>query len=360
MLISGLRYWLSFPSYNAPWEARRAAYKAFWKGGKVTASRGRSRKSFDRILKLYRYKDLVFRMTNWPLINRLGGFIIDYRNTNLTYVPIYQEMELPAGTAAPISVVEHFIREASHHVILHRCPCRSENGCRDFDPFFGCTFLGPAARDVDPEVGRHVSMEEALEHLHRATEMGLVSCLGKFKGDAVMLGVRDHHRLMTICHCCPCCCISTAVPLASREARDLLVRMEGLVVEVDEERCRGCGKCVEACVFRQLRLKRRKALTAPYVEEESPLSTTDKETVAFTLRGGSSTGGEREEGSKSDTSAPGRTTTRSRMVAVVGEECKGCGRCATVCPEKAVRIRIQDPSYIEACVRRISSTVDVG
>lgn len=336
----------------------------------MAASRGRSRKSFDRFLKLYRYKDLAFRMTNWPLIRELGRPVIDYRNTNLTYVPIHQEMELPAGTAAPLSVIEHFIREASHHVILRRCPCRSENGCRDFDPYFGCTFLGPAARDVDPEVGRHVSMEEALEHLHRATEMGLVSCLGKFRGDAIMLGVRDHHRLMTICHCCPCCCISTAIPLASREARDLLVRMEGLVVEVDEERCRGCGKCVEACVFRQVRLVEREpaADALPPAGPEAPASRAAAEqapqaasrgTVTFSGHDGGPAGGEPGEFPGGEAIEPGRAAKRSRMVAVIGEECKGCGRCAMVCPEKAMRIRIQDPSYMEACVRRISSTVDV-
>ena len=42
---------------------------------------------------------------------------------------------------------------------------------------------------------------------------------------------------------CPCCCISTCMPLASREARDLLVKLEGVSVEITEE-CNGCGRCV--------------------------------------------------------------------------------------------------------------------
>lgn len=320
--------------------------------------RGRDKKSFDRFLKLYRHKDLAFRMTNWPLVRQLGGVIIDYRNTNLTYVPIYQDLELPAGAAAPLAVIEHFIREASHHVTLRRCPCRSENGCRDFDPYFGCTFLGPAARAVDPEVGRHVSMEEALDHLHRASEMGLVSCVGKFKGDAVMLGVRDHHRLMTICHCCPCCCISTGIPLASREARDLLVRMEGLVVEVDPERCRGCGKCVQACIFRQVRLEERLPAADPRAAGGAPASAPLAEGAA----------GARGTGSAAQGTGTGEAPTgtivgsvkRPPKVAVIGEECKGCGRCAMACPEKAVRIRVEDPSYMERCIQRIASTVEVG
>lgn len=286
--------------------------------------RGRSKKSFDRFLRLYKYKDTAFRMTNWPLFKQAGRRVLDAENTCLTYVPIYENMELPAGVAAPVSVIEHFIREASHHLILSRCPCRSENGCEDFDPSFGCTFLGPAVLDVDPEVGRLVSMEEALEHLRQATEMGLVSCLGKFKGDAIMLGVKDHRRLMTICHCCPCCCISTAIPLASRETRDVLVKMEGLSITVDAEKCTGCGKCVEACIFHQVTL----------VDRERPDA------------------GSREAGGDG-------AKRRPKKLAAIGEECKGCGRCAMACPEKAIRISIDDPGYIDECVARISSRVEL-
>ncbi len=291
----------------------------------MASRRGRSKKSFDRFLRLYKYKDTAFRMTNWPLFKQAGRRVLDADNTCLTYVPIYEDLELPAGVAAPVSVIEHFIREASHHLILSRCPCRSENGCKDFDPYFGCTFLGPAVLDVDPEVGRLVSMEEALEHLRQATEAGLVSCLGKFKGDAIMLGLRDHHHLMTICHCCPCCCISTAIPLASRETREVLVKMEGLTISVDAEKCTGCGKCVKACVFRQVTLEDRAEPAA---------------------RGGG------EESGAGGKKRPGK-------VAVIGEECKGCGRCAMVCKQNAVSVRIDDPSYMEACIERISSKVAI-
>jgi len=161
---------------------------------------GRSKRSFDRILSMYKHKDLAFRMTNWPVVGALGKRLMDSDNLTLTYLPINQDLVLPESSPAPISIIEHFIEEACHHVILRRCPCRSENGCKDYDPYHGCTFLGAAARDVHPDVGRHVSKQEALEHLHRATEAGLVSCLGRFKGDAVMLGVKDHAHLMTVCH----------------------------------------------------------------------------------------------------------------------------------------------------------------
>ena len=264
---------------------------------------GRSKRSFDRLLKQYKYKDLAFRLTNVPVLSWIGRRIIDADSITLTYVPVNEDLELAPGTVAPISVIEHFINEASHHLLLNRCPCRSENGCDDFDRDFGCTFLGPAVIDVDPEVGRLVSRDEALEHLRQASDAGLVSCVGKFKGDALALGVRDHRRLMTICHCCPCCCITTSMPLASRDARDLLVRLEGVRVEVTEA-CNGCERCTDVCVFKQIRVV---------------------------------------DG-----------------VAVIGEECKGCGRCATACKKKAIRVSIDDPGYVDACIERIGSRVDVS
>lgn len=270
----------------------------------MARGKGRNKRSFDLFTKQVKYIGTGLKLTNIPVFKQLVKWRLGADDPNLTYMPIYENIELPAGVAAPNSVIEHFIREASHHVILSRCPCRSELDCQDFDPYFGCMFLGEAARDVDPEVGKHVSMEEALEHLNQAEEMGLISVLGNFKGDAIMLGIKDHQSLMTICHCCPCCCITNKLYLGSPETRDALEKLEGLRIEVDEKKCTGCKKCVKACIFKQIEVADKKA--------------------------------------------------------VIGDECKGCGRCAMACPEDAIRISIEDPSYIEKCISRISSRVDVG
>jgi len=266
-------------------------------------SMGRSKRSFDWFVKVYRVKGIALRLTRAPVLKNIAMKVLDVDSMNLSYIPVYENIELPSGTAAPISVIEHFIENASHHVILNRCPCRSENGCTEYDRYFGCTFLGDAARGVDPGVGRHVTKQEALDHLHEAAESGLVSMVGKFRGDAIMLGVKDHSRLMSICHCCPCCCLFGSFPGGAREIMEPFVRLEGVKVEV-KEACDGCGLCVDTCLFKQINVD-----------------------------GGT---------------------------AVIAEDCRGCGRCAMVCPLNAVRVTVDNPSYIEECIARISSRVDVG
>jgi ferredoxin len=264
---------------------------------------GKGKRSVEIFAKTSRYKNAMFKVLNVPLVGRLMKLTMDAKGTNFTYIPIYEGIEAGGGTALPVSVVEHFINEASYHVILDYCLCRKGQNCENYDIGIGCLFVGEGAREISPEVGRHVSAEEALEHHRKAVREGLIPVVGKVKIDAIGLGVKEHHRLMTICHCCPCCCLTGGVHNAPRDVRDILVRLEGVKVEVTGD-CNGCGSCVEACIYKQIELV---------------------------------------DG-----------------VAVVGEECKGCSRCATACPRDAITITVDNPRYIEECIERISSYVDVG
>ncbi|MFH1151396.1 MAG: 4Fe-4S ferredoxin [Actinomycetota bacterium] len=260
------------------------------------------RRAFDAVLLGLRFKDHFARRTNNRLLAAIGRRIVDPADVTLTYVPVNADIELPPGTVAPIRVVEHFLENASYHVSLDFCPCRRELKCEKYPREFGCTFIGEGARQIDPKLGRHIGRQEALDKLREANEMGLVSVLGRFKGDALALGVKDDARLMTICHCCPCCCVTTSIHLASPEMRDVLVRLEGVSVSVSDG-CTGCGACVKACIFHQVELV---------------------------------------DG-----------------IAVIGQECKGCGRCELSCKAGAIKIAVDNPSYVEESIARISSFVDV-
>lgn len=264
---------------------------------------GRGKRSFNIMIKALKYKDASAKITKLPLMMKLIGRRLNSDTMELSYIPIYENIELPSGITAPISIIEHFINEASYHVILKACPCRSIAGCENHDAGFGCTFIGEGAREVSRDLAHHVSKEEALRHLREAAADGLITCIGKFEGDAIALGVKNANKLMTICHCCECCCVSTSLHHAAKPARDLMVKLRGLEIGVGDA-CTGCGKCVDICIFKQIRVLDGKAH--------------------------------------------------------IDNECKGCGRCAMACPSNAIEIKIVDPSYINNFIDRIKSMVEVS
>lgn len=260
------------------------------------------RTAYNHLLFLLRFKDHLARRTNNRVLAAIGRRFVDPADISLTCIPVNEEIALPPSTVAPVGVVEHFLESASYHVSMDKCPCRAEMKCDEYPRDFGCTFIGEGARQIDPHLGRRISKEEALAKLEESNRMGLVTTLGRFKGDALALGVKDDARLMTICHCCPCCCLTTSIHLASPELRGTIVKLEGVTVRVGGG-CTGCGKCVEACIFHQI---------------------------------------EMVDG-----------------VAVIGEECKGCGRCAAVCKSGSIKIEAENPRYVEETIERINSYVDV-
>ena len=150
-------------------------------------------------------------------------------------------------------VTEHFIKKAGT-IILMDCPCRTTAGCENHEVHLGSTYMGAeaAAMDLSKFPGaRLATKDEALERERLAYENGLVPHLGKFRGDAAYFGVLDHEdELMSMCFCCPCCCINGKLITHGASVPRIFKRIEGLTVKVDEDTCLGCGKCLEVCVFK--------------------------------------------------------------------------------------------------------------
>jgi len=264
---------------------------------------GFGRKTVDLLAGLNKYRDTLLKALNVPLLGPALKHVMDQKGTVFTYIPVNKAIEVNSNVALPIAIAEHFIHEASHRVILSFCPCRRAMNCNEYDMSLGCIFLGEGAREINtPAVGRAASVAEAIDHLNRAVASGLVPVVGKVKFDAAYLGVKKHHRLMTICFCCSCCCLARGIHYAPRDVRNVMVKLEGVEVKVVGE-CVGCGACVEVCIFKQRKIVDGKSVT--------------------------------------------------------GEECKGCGRCASVCPNHAIEIRVENPEYIRQCIDRISAFVDI-
>lgn len=222
----------------------------------------------------------------------------------MTQIPINQEIRgLEPSVALPLMVLEDFVRQASARVIMHQCICRDNNRCRVYPRTLGCLFLGEAAKGINPRLGKPAGVEEALGHIRDAIQSGLVPFTGKNKLDTVWLGVSPGDRLLTVCFCCPCCCLYSVFPHLPEHLRKGVARLEGLEVRVTD-RCIGCGLCETACMSRAVSLEAGRAV-------------------------------------------------------ILEERCIGCGRCAAECPEQAIELSLTRPDAVDAFKRKIGSLVEV-
>ncbi|MDD3492245.1 MAG: 4Fe-4S binding protein [Candidatus Thermoplasmatota archaeon] len=231
-----------------------------------------------------------------------------FEHDDMVYVPrdtviaVNRDVTPPESLVVPSRLVEHFVEEASHRWIMNFCICRDANQCWDYPQELGCLFLGEASQHIDPRLGRPASREEALEHLRKCREAGLVHLIGRNKLDAAWLKVEPEDRLMTICNCCPCCCLWLMLPHLDEEISSKVAKMPGVEVTVGPE-CTGCGTCVEVCFM-----------------------------GAITLEDGR---------------------------AVIGADCRGCGRCAELCPQGAIEVSISQEA-LDRARDRIASRVDIS
>ncbi len=210
----------------------------------------------------------------------------------------------PGQSALPSQVLEHFIRNASHRCIMNFCICRESLTCKDYPIELGCLFLGDAAAQIHPELGRQATVEEALEYAQKCREAGLIHLVGRDKLDIFWLEVGPDEKLLTVCNCCPCCCLHRAAKYLTGEPAKKVSVIPGIHVKVTDA-CAGCGACTEeaVCIFGAIAMEEDHAV----IDEEN---------------------------------------------------CRACGRCVDICPEKAITLVIEDPAYIEHTIERFSKIVD--
>lgn len=158
------------------------------------------------------------------------------------------------------AVIEHFITRASHHWIMNFCICRSASNCKDYPIELGCLFMGEAVLGINPKLGRLVSKAEALDHIHRCQEAGLIHLIGRNNLDALWLGVQPANRLLTVCNCCPCCCLYRMLPYLSSRLSAKFKRMPRVSVTITD-RCTGCGICtVNVCFVNAIHVENGRAI----------------------------------------------------------------------------------------------------
>ncbi len=263
---------------------------------------------FTEIVKrIFPSRYLLARATRLPYLGSLVDRTL-FLGDDMIYLPSSRTIQVNeaipkhSDMVVPSQVVEHFIEHAEVHWIMHSCICRAAAGCKDYPTDLGCLFLGEAALDINPKLGRRVTKSEASQHVARCREAGLVHLIGRNKLDTVWLGVGPGRRLLTVCNCCPCCCVWRVLPHVNAEIGAKVSRMPGVTVSVGEL-CIGCGSCLDTCFVDAIR----------WVDDR----------------------------------------------AVITESCRGCGRCIEICPQGAIELRVNADRFVERTIARIAPLVDL-
>jgi len=262
----------------------------------------------------FRYRFSLAKLTRWPLLGRIvdrtffdgDDIYVLPKESSLKVRDIPLDLAVPdrEDTVLPSEAIRHFIERSKHHFIMDYCICRTSAHCQDYPRELGCLFLGKAVLNIDPRLGHLVSKEEALAHLDRCEAAGLVHLIGRNKIDSMWTSGKPKEDLMTICNCCPCCCLWKMLPKLDPEISVKMKRMPGVTLSVDEDKCTSCGICVDGCYVNAISLK------------------------------------------------DGRAVIDQGM-------CKGCARCAHVCPEKAITLHLDDMDFLERTVEMLTPLVDV-
>jgi ferredoxin len=260
------------------------------------------------IKKVFPQRFWLARLTHLPL---LGDFVDwgFFKGDDILYLPtdrsimVNEPISNNGDYVLPSTVVDHFIDSASHHWVMDFCLCREGNNCEDYSKQLGCLFLGEAVLQINPRLGSLVSREEAHQHIQRCREAGLMHMVGRNKLDAIWLGAGPGEKLLTICNCCPCCCLWKVLPEITPQISSKVNSMPGVSVQVSED-CIGCGECTEGVCFVE---------AIQLVDDQ----------------------------------------------AVIDDHCRGCGRCVETCPNEAIILTIEEDRYVDKAIQQLSHHVDL-
>lgn len=208
------------------------------------------------------------------------------------------------NTVLPSQVLKNMIERSKYHFIMNACICRTSNNCKDYPQNMGCLFLGKGSKRISPKLGRQVSTQEAIEHVERCQKAGLVPIIGRNKIDSVWLNTGPKEELLSICHCCQCCCLWKMTPNLPEDIAKGFSPMVGVEIDFNENFCSACGLCTkDICFLEAINIIKGKI--------------------------------KRDQ-----------------------DKCRICGRCVEICPKGAVTIKIHDDS-VKRSLERVEPLVDV-
>ncbi len=171
--------------------------------------------------------------------------------THVHVLPLNVDLSDMHGTViVPYDLIVAELNDADFIAIMNFCICRTSMKCRHYPQDFGCIFTGAPARHlVKMGLARHASYDEAVAHVDRAAELGLMGAADFVEGEQFIWGTKnsDMNECRMICFCCECCCVAMNMLKISR--RDVNGRFTpvGWTATVDHNKCTGCRACEKRC-----------------------------------------------------------------------------------------------------------------
>ena len=178
-------------------------------------------------------------------------------------ININKKIEAEKSEFLPTDIIKEVIKRSDDIVIMNSCLCRTSNNCEDYPHDIGCIFLGPTTRRIPRNICHEATVEEALAQVDSADAAGLSHIIGRNKIDTVWMNVKPGKGLLTICHCCPCCCLWKVYPNLNHEISDKLEKLDGFDVKLHEDECKKCKKCLDSCMFEAISFKDNKISIDP-------------------------------------------------------------------------------------------------
>lgn len=219
-------------------------------------------------------------------------------------ININKKIESEKSEFLPTEVIKEVVKRSDDIVIMNTCLCRTSSDCKDYPHDIGCIFIGPTSRKIPRTICHEATVEEAFEQIDRADAAGLTHIIGRNKIDTVWMNIRPGEGLLTICHCCPCCCLWRVYPDLHNDITDKLERLNGVTVEYNPDKCKKCMKCLnDVCMY-------------------NAISENDGEII------------------------------------INDEICKGCGLCVNTCKFDAITINYDDKA-IDNVVNRLDNLIEI-
>lgn len=264
---------------------------------------------FEFLRIVWPFTTVSAKMTQWPVVGRffaiLARPLFIGKNFHVTHIPVNLDVKGGGSSHIPELVLEELIRRSAHRITINRCHCRDSEHCQHYPIEDACLHLGEGTSYLDPHIATPRTVESAIAHMRKMIGMGLIPMIGRVRMDDLFYGTPNTGRSLTVCFCCPCCCMimntTRYMPDATQNA---IVKLKGLRIAVDPHRCKSCGTCTQNCFMGALRI-----------------------------------------------SGEGIVRDEAR--------CKGCGKCISVCPNGVVSAAVSDlPAAVADLEGRISSLID--